>query len=87
MGSVGYYQKACTLNHIIHELIWFLKGDTNIAYLKEQAYVYGRMADEQGNWGPVYGINGARGQNPIGHIDQISQVVNQIKNNPDHGVS
>jgi thymidylate synthase len=70
---------------IIHELLWFLKGDTNIAYLKENGVsIWDEWADEAGNLGPVYGSQwrswpAANGK----YIDQISQVINQIKNNPD----
>jgi thymidylate synthase len=77
--------KKLHLKSIIHELIWFLNGDTNIAYLKDNGVrIWDEWADEKGNLGPVYGYQWRSWPTPDGrHIDQISQVVNQIKNNPD----
>jgi thymidylate synthase len=77
--------KKCHLKSIIHELLWFLQGDTNIKYLKENGVrIWDEWADANGNLGPVYGYQWRSWPTPDGrHIDQISQVVEQIKNNPD----
>lgn len=77
--------KKVHLRSIIHELIWFLKGDTNIKYLKDNAVtIWDEWADENGNLGPVYGSQWRSWPTADGrHIDQISQVIQQIKNNPD----
>ncbi len=77
--------KKLHLRSIIHELIWFLKGETNIQYLKENGVsIWDEWADENGNLGPVYGSQwrswkGADGK----RVDQITQVIEQIKKNPD----
>lgn len=77
--------KKLHLKSIIHELIWFLKGDTNISYLKaNNVRIWDEWADEQGNLGPVYGAQWRSWPTADGrHIDQIAQVIKTLKENPD----
>ena len=77
--------KKLHLRSIIHELLWFIKGETNIEYLKQnKVSIWDDWADEEGNLGPIYGYQWRKW--PAGgdrQIDQISQVINSIKENPD----
>lgn len=76
--------KKVHLKSIIHELLWFLKGDTNVKYLQDNGVrIWNEWADKDGNLGHIYGYQWRSWPSERGGIDQISQVIKEIKENPD----
>ena len=77
--------KKLHLRSIIHELLWFLKGDTNVGYLRDnKVSIWDEWADENGDLGPVYGAQWRSWPTPDGrHVDQITQLLAQLRDNPD----